>query len=1053
VAGPGYGKSTLVARWAETRTDAAWYSLDPLDGSAAHLVRGIALAMESFIGEAPAELRAVVGTGSTAADEDDPARADAIADLLNEHLAERLEDDRILVLDDLQEIGGSGQALRLIEGLLRGAPSSLHLVLISRSTVPFAIERLRGQGQVVELAADRLSFTEVETAALLAHLGDDATGLASRLTAVTAGWPAAIRLAAEALVDAVPSDRPAIVDRLGRPDGPLFAYVAEEVLGTEPEAVVGFLRVAARLDWFDGALLEVLGVPDATAILADLRRRALFIEFDAHDETYAVHRLLRDVVAARLPMSPDEISGLRRRTGTWLEEHGRIVEALSAYVAADDPTVIVDVLVRHGQQLLSEGAIDLIVGSVERILVDHRPHDIELLLADAYTARGAWDLALRALARAGGDEPDLDAAVAWRIALIHHQRGDLPAAQRIFDRRIDRGATVDVALLLSWHAYSVWTVGDPAPLRGVAERAMAVARTSDDDRALAVAYLAAATHANASGVLDAEHLFSQSIAAAERAGWAMLIGRAHNDFGFHLLGEGRYAEALREDDAAVSLFRAAGDASFQALALADRGEAHLGLGHFEEALADFRASIALYDRIGSRWKAWAMLREARLYQLRGETTTARARYLDGIVIAEALGDELVHSELQAGLAVVTAAEDPERARMLVDQAIDIGRHGYQTAALVVAAQLAVDRGDREEAARRVDELLAMATPRRERPAIAAAQTILAELAVDDRERRARLDEAESLWRQIGSPYGLAKTHLVRARLLDGAEARDAAAEAERIFHEIGVRALADEAADRASRLAAAERPPVSIGALGGFRLIRDGSPVPVVEWQSKKARDLLKILVARRGRPIAREALVESLWPDEDPEPLANRLSVALTTVRSVLDPERRFPAEYFIAADKTSVALDLAHVPTDVETFFRLASTGRTLLDEGRDGEAISVFTDAEATYGGDFLEEDPYEDWAVALREEAAVTYLAVARTLAGLSATKGDVDGAIRLWLRILEKDPFDESAHLELVGMLIRAGRHGEARRRYGVYVDRMTEIGVEANPFPTPSRAA
>jgi hypothetical protein len=60
---------------------------------------------------------------------------------------------------------------------------------------------------------------------------------------------------------------------------------------------------------------------------------------------------------------------------------------------------------------------------------------------------------------------------------------------------------------------------------------------------------------------------------------------------------------------------------------------------------------------------------------------------------------------------------------------------------------------------------------------------------------------------------------------------------------------------------------------------------------------------------------------------------------------------------------------------------------------------------------------------------------------------------LWLRVLDKDPFDESAHLELVGMLSRTGRHGEARRRFGVYVDRMEEIGVEAAPFPTPLRVA
>ena len=75
-------------------------------------------------------------------------------------------------------------------------------------------------------------------------------------------------------------------------------------------------------------------------------------------------------------------------------------------------------------------------------------------------------------------------------------------------------------------------------------------------------------------------------------------------------------------------------------------------------------------------------------------------------------------------------------------------------------------------------------------------------------------------------------------------------------------------------------------------MVRDGEVVLATAWQSKKARDLLKILVARRGRPTTRETFFELLWPDEDPEPLGNRLSVAQATVRSVLDPERTYPAE-----------------------------------------------------------------------------------------------------------------------------------------------------------------
>src|SRR6185437_2145703 len=80
-------------------------------------------------------------------------------------------------------------------------------------------------------------------------------------------------------------------------------------------------------------------------------------------------------------------------------------------------------------------------------------------------------------------------------------------------------------------------------------------------------------------------------------------------------------------------------------------------------------------------------------------------------------------------------------------------------------------------------------------------------------------------------------------------------------------------------------PALSIQTLGVFRVIRDGMQIPNTAWQSKKARDLLKILVARR-RPTPREQLMELLWPGVSPTIAGNRLSVLLSTVRDVLQPQ-----------------------------------------------------------------------------------------------------------------------------------------------------------------------
>jgi DNA-binding SARP family transcriptional activator len=248
-------------------------------------------------------------------------------------------------------------------------------------------------------------------------------------------------------------------------------------------------------------------------------------------------------------------------------------------------------------------------------------------------------------------------------------------------------------------------------------------------------------------------------------------------------------------------------------------------------------------------------------------------------------------------------------------------------------------------------------------------------------------------------------------------------------------------------LARHDRAQVAIRSLGGFAVTRGGVVVGPGEWQSRKARDLLKILVCRRGRPVTREALIEALWPEQDPARTANRLAVALSTVRAVLDPGRSFGPGYFIAADGCAVRLVCEHVAVDVDRFLADARAGLACHRAGRTDEGRVLLAAAEAVYGGDFLEEDLYEDWAVSLREEARAAYVAVAGALAELAEAEGDHEAAVRLRLRVLERDPYDETAHLALVASLSSAGRHGDALRADRRYRVRMREIGVAPGPRP------
>jgi pimeloyl-ACP methyl ester carboxylesterase/DNA-binding SARP family transcriptional activator len=213
---------------------------------------------------------------------------------------------------------------------------------------------------------------------------------------------------------------------------------------------------------------------------------------------------------------------------------------------------------------------------------------------------------------------------------------------------------------------------------------------------------------------------------------------------------------------------------------------------------------------------------------------------------------------------------------------------------------------------------------------------------------------------------------------------------------------------------------IRIRTLGRFAVEVDGEDVPASVWGSRRARQLCKRLVAARGWPVTRDELIDLLWPDEADMPkLSARLSVQLSGVRRVLGGG--------VIADRQTVRLDLDEVSTDLEDFYKA------------DDDAAIV-----ATYHGEFLPEDAYEDWSAGPRAEARMRFGLAARRLASRVAESGDHRRAAVLARRLIEADRWDDEAHRLLVRSLIAAGERGEARRAHDAWVIAMAEIGVDVD---------
>ncbi|HXF98942.1 MAG TPA: BTAD domain-containing putative transcriptional regulator [Gaiellaceae bacterium] len=1037
MAGAGYGKTTLLASWSE-ELRCAWHTIRGEDAKLPVLAQRIGDALRTAVPELVEDpLQAAVGS--------EVASADAFAAYLCEKLEQHARHDVVLVLDDLHQLGDP-PASRLVEALCLHAPPTLHLVLASRAEPPFRTARLRGRGDLLELAAGDLAFTRDEVAALVARtLGEEEQELAGALHDATGGWPAEVRLAVEALQHVPRGARREALERLQRPQGPLFQYVAEEVFDAEPAEARDLLRRIAWLDRVDPALCEALGVHGAREILAALARRGLLVQAEGEGaDLYTLHALLRDFLLQRMPVPARELRRLRLRAARWFGEQGRHADALRCSVAARDRAGIVRLLSRQGAGLLAGGTVEDVVRAVELVPAPERDAHLEQIAGEAH-ALGDWDAALACYRRAAGEEEELSPGLAWRIGRIHFDRGEPERALQEYLRgRVDGRDPREEALLLGGVASAQLSRGHLDEAREAAAHALERAQAAGDARALAAAHNVCMVLALRTDPAHAEEHYRLGLEAAEAAGDVLQTIRIRSNHVAHLLQQGRYDESLAELEPVIRLAEVAGVPLALAFALLKRGETRFYLGELDLAIANFEAARSIYERYGSSRAFRALMEIGEVYRERGDRALARSALELAARGAEQADDVQVLAYAEANLARVLAVDDLERATLLAEKAVERGRaSGHAVVfALLSRGWVLLALGERGLAAAAAAEAAAAARERGDRAGLAESLELEALSSPEPSGATRPLEEALAIWREIGSPLGEAKVALALARL-----ARDRQRESLALGRLRGHGVRVDGAsAGLLAALPPADPVPLQIRALGGFSVLREGRPMLSREWRSKKARDLLQILVARRGRLVPREVVMEALWPRGDPSRLGHRLSVALSALRGVLDPERRHHPERFVRGERQAISLDLAHVAVDLEDFLAGARTGLALRAEGRRAEARELLLAAEAAYAGDLLE-DVYEEWAVPPREDARDAYLAVARALAEEAAEAGDPDAAARYLLRILERDAYDERAHLELVRVLARAGRHGSARRQYGTYVARMEEIGVEPSPFP------
>src|SRR5918998_4046879 len=246
----GFGKTTLLGEWvAGCGRPAAWLSLDESDSDPLRFLPYLVTALQTI---APNIGEGVLGALRSP---QPPPTESVLTALLNELAT--VPDDFALVLDDYHVIDARAidDALAF---LLDHLPPRMHLLIATREDPHLPLARLRARGQLGELRAADLRFTASEAAEFLKGVmglslsAEDIAALEDR----TEGWIAGLQLAALSMRGR--EDVPEFIRAFAGDNRYVLDYLAEEVLGRQPERTRSFLLETSVLDRMSGPLCDAV---------------------------------------------------------------------------------------------------------------------------------------------------------------------------------------------------------------------------------------------------------------------------------------------------------------------------------------------------------------------------------------------------------------------------------------------------------------------------------------------------------------------------------------------------------------------------------------------------------------------------------------------------------------------------------------------------------------------------------------------------------------------------------------------------------------------------
>ncbi len=350
ISGPaGAGKTTLVLSYLKHKgISPLWFQVDESDSDLASFFYHLSLLAQQHAPEqnALAQLTPEYLHGI-------PVFARNFArDFYN-----RLPSGSVLIFDNFQDAGADNPLDSLLPVILADIPSTVRVVILSRSIPPDNLTPMLTSGEVQTLNWQHLQFTEEEIEGLIKLRNTtqpfSKTEIAN-LHQTTQGWAASLVLMLER-----PFDKALPMISEGRSKETIFESYANELFKLASDEVKSFLLKTAVLQNIDIDVAEKLTENmNSKNILDDMAQRNYFtIKRFGSSANFQYHPLFREflLTQAMHKLGKEQLAEIQIQAADILLNQGDVTHAAGLLRQAQDWDKLLALILKHAQSTLEKG--------------------------------------------------------------------------------------------------------------------------------------------------------------------------------------------------------------------------------------------------------------------------------------------------------------------------------------------------------------------------------------------------------------------------------------------------------------------------------------------------------------------------------------------------------------------------------------------------------------------------------------------------------------------------------------------------------------------------